>query len=61
MKVFALGDYGAALYYSEDSGKTWKKWNYLINPGNSDLVVSNDGTKMFSIPLQGYLNSYAIN
>ncbi len=60
MKIFALGDYGAGLYYSENSGNTWKKWDNLINPGNSHLIISNDGTKMASIPMQGYLNTYTI-
>jgi hypothetical protein len=60
MKIFALGDYGAGLYYSEDSGKTWTKWNQLINPGNSHMTISGDGTKMASIPLNGYMNTYTI-
>ena len=61
MKVFALGDYGAGLYYSEDSGKTWNKWNNLINPGHGDLIISRDGTRMASIPIRGFLNTYTIN
>ncbi len=59
-KVFALGDYGAGLYISLDSGKNWLKWSKLINPGNGDLVLSSDGTKMASIPLLGHLNTYTI-
>jgi hypothetical protein len=45
---------------SEDSGKTWTKWNQLINPGNSHMTISGDGTKMASIPLNGYMNTYTI-
>lgn len=60
MKIFALGDYGAGLYYSEDSGKTWAKWKQLINPGNGDMTISRNGTKMASIPLKGLLNTYTI-
>ena len=61
MKIFALGDYGAGLYYSEDSGKTWKKWNNLINPGHGHLFISRVGAKMASYSLLGFLNIYTIN
>ena len=61
MKIFALGDYGAGLYYSEDSGKTWKKWNNVINPGHGHLYISRVGAKMASYTLLDFLNIYTIN
>jgi photosystem II stability/assembly factor-like uncharacterized protein len=59
-KIFALGDYGAGLYFSVDSGKNWAKWNNQINPGNNNLVLSFDGTKMASTPYLGQLNTYTV-
>ena len=56
-KVFALGDYGSGLYFSQDSGNTWQKWQSLINPGHTELVVSRDGGHLASIPYKGSIKS----